>query len=55
MAQAARLAAVPAQPAARRSRVAEHRVQAQPGFVLHSYPYKETSLIATSFRASMAG
>jgi len=23
----------------------EHRVAAQPGFVLHSYPYKETSLI----------
>ncbi|MEK0435781.1 MAG: hypothetical protein RL369_1830, partial [Pseudomonadota bacterium] len=23
----------------------EHRVIAQPGFVLHSYPYKETSLI----------
>ncbi|MCA1322709.1 DNA repair protein RecO [Herbaspirillum sp. alder98] len=23
----------------------EHKVQAQPGFVLHSYPYKETSLI----------
>ena len=23
----------------------EHRVSAQPGFVLHSYPYKETSLI----------
>lgn len=23
----------------------EHRVQAQPGFILHSYPYKETSLI----------
>nr|WP_050465462.1 DNA repair protein RecO [Herbaspirillum autotrophicum] len=49
MAQAARLAAVPAQPAARRSRVAEHRVQAQPGFVLHSYPYKETSLIVDVF------
>ncbi|WP_050466395.1 DNA repair protein RecO [Herbaspirillum chlorophenolicum] len=27
----------------------EHRVQAQPGFILHSYPYKETSLIVDVF------
>ncbi|MEY4369111.1 MAG: repair protein RecO [Pseudomonadota bacterium] len=27
----------------------EHRVNAQPGFVLHSYPYKETSLIVEVF------
>ncbi|RZI40151.1 DNA repair protein RecO [Herbaspirillum sp. HC18] len=27
----------------------EHRVAAQPGFVLHSYPYKETSLIVDVF------
>ena len=27
----------------------EHRVIAQPGFVLHSYPYKETSLIVDVF------
>ncbi len=27
----------------------EHRVVAQPGFVLHSYPYKETSLIVEVF------
>jgi DNA repair protein RecO (recombination protein O) len=27
----------------------EHRIQAQPGFVLHSYPYKETSLIVDVF------
>lgn len=27
----------------------EHRVTAQPGFVLHSYPYKETSLIVEVF------
>lgn len=34
-------------PAARRARPPEkeHRVTNQPGFVLHSYPYKETSLI----------
>ena len=33
----------------RRVKVAESRVQAQPGFVLHSYPYKETSLIVDVF------
>lgn len=27
----------------------EHRIIAQPGFVLHSYPYKETSLIVEVF------
>ena len=27
----------------------EHRVNGQPGFVLHSYPYKETSLIVDVF------
>lgn len=27
----------------------EHRVASQPGFVLHSYPYKETSLIVEVF------
>ncbi len=27
----------------------EHRVNEQPGFVLHSYPYKETSLIVEVF------
>jgi len=28
-----------------RTKVGDHRVSGQPGFVLHSYPYKETSLI----------
>ena len=28
-----------------RAKVGDHRVSGQPGFVLHSYPYKETSLI----------
>jgi DNA repair protein RecO (recombination protein O) len=38
-------------PAARRAKVPEreYRVSAQPGFVLHSYPYKETSLIVDVF------
>lgn len=27
----------------------EHRIAGQPGFVLHSYPYKETSLIVDMF------
>ncbi|UVW30411.1 DNA repair protein RecO [Massilia sp. H6] len=42
----------PAAPAlARRSRapLRETRVTGQPGFVLHSYPYKETSLIVDMF------
>lgn len=29
--------------------VRDHRVSGQPGFVLHSYPYKETSLIVDVF------
>ncbi len=35
----------------RRPRIADkaHRVQGQPAFVLHSYPYKETSLIVDMF------
>ncbi|MCC6071931.1 DNA repair protein RecO [Massilia sp. GCM10020059] len=32
-----------------RARVADHRILGQPGFVLHSYPYKETSLIVDMF------
>jgi DNA repair protein RecO (recombination protein O) len=38
-------------PTARRSKIPEkeHRISAQPGFVLHSYPYKETSLIVDVF------
>jgi DNA repair protein RecO (recombination protein O) len=40
-----------ASPAARRARSAERetRIAGQPGFVLHSYPYKETSLIIDVF------
>jgi DNA repair protein RecO (recombination protein O) len=34
---------------ARRSRPQETRIVDQPGFVLHSYPYKETSLIVDVF------
>ncbi len=46
------------QPAAKLSRrpvraakptVKDHRISGQPGFVLHSYPYKETSLIVDVF------
>ncbi len=38
-------------PAPRRSRATgrDHRVSGQPAFVLHSYPYKETSLIIDLF------
>jgi len=38
-------------PAVRRAKAPEkeHRIAAQPGFVLHSYPYKETSLIVDVF------
>lgn len=39
-------------PARARSRAVpekEHKVLAQPGFILHSYPYKETSLIVDVF------
>jgi len=32
-----------------RARVADHRILGQPAFVLHSYPYKETSLIVELF------
>jgi DNA repair protein RecO (recombination protein O) len=32
-----------------RARVTDHRILGQPGFVLHSYPYKETSLIVDLF------
>ena len=43
--------AKPAKAAARRARnpEKEFRIAAQPGFVLHSYPYKETSLIVDVF------
>ena len=37
------------QPARARVPEREHRVANQPGFVLHSYPYKETSLIVEVF------
>nr|WP_234484043.1 DNA repair protein RecO [Noviherbaspirillum pedocola] len=37
------------QAAIRRARALEHRVSEQPAFVLHSYPYKETSLIVDVF------
>lgn len=42
---------VPEKPPARRPRSPEKeiRVAAQPGFVLHSYPYRETSLIVDVF------
>jgi DNA repair protein RecO (recombination protein O) len=39
----------PAPPKRARAPVREHRVQGQPSFVLHSYPYKETSLIIDMF------
>ena len=42
--------AVASKPASRaKSPEREHRVTEQPGFVLHSYPYKETSLIVDVF------
>lgn len=42
--------AVASKPASRaKSPEREHRVTEQPGFVLHSYPYKETSLIVEVF------
>jgi DNA repair protein RecO (recombination protein O) len=44
LATATRTPAVRSKPAER-----EHRVVHQPGFVLHSYPYKETSLIVDVF------
>ncbi|WP_296949860.1 DNA repair protein RecO [uncultured Massilia sp.] len=39
----------PSTPARRRAPVREGRVLGQPAFVLHSYPYKETSLIVDMF------
>jgi DNA repair protein RecO (recombination protein O) len=39
----------PATVSKRRAPVRESRVNGQPGFVLHSYPYKETSLIVDMF------
>ena len=41
--------AAPAAPKRSRPPVRETRVTGQPGFVLHSYPYKETSLIVDMF------
>ena len=35
--------------AGKRARTSDSRIQQQPGFVLHSYPYKETSLIIEVF------
>ena len=40
---------MPAPPKRSRAPVREHRVLGQPAFVLHSYPYKETSLIIDMF------
>lgn len=34
---------------ARLGRIGPHKIAGQPGFVLHSYPYKETSLIVDMF------
>jgi DNA repair protein RecO (recombination protein O) len=43
-------AQAPAQPSAKRSRAPlRDKILGQPGFVLHSYPYKETSLIVDMF------
>jgi DNA repair protein RecO (recombination protein O) len=44
-ARAAAINTAAALPKRSRARVGDHRVTGQPGFVLHSYPYKETSLI----------
>ncbi len=48
---AALTVSTPAKPPARRARTTERetRIIDQPGFVLHSYPYKETSLIVDVF------
>jgi len=42
-------AGAPAAPKRARAPVRDNRVLGQPGFVLHSYPYKETSLIIDMF------
>jgi len=42
-------APAPARPERRRTPARDSRVLGQPGFVLHSYPYKETSLIVDMF------
>jgi DNA repair protein RecO (recombination protein O) len=42
-------APAPAAPKRSRVPVRDHRILGQPGFVLHSYPYKETSLIVDLF------
>lgn len=39
----------PVRPARARAAERDHRIVNQPGFVLHSYPYKETSLIIDLF------
>jgi DNA repair protein RecO (recombination protein O) len=44
-ARTAAINAAAALPKRSRAPVRDHRVTGQPGFVLHSYPYKETSLI----------
>ncbi|WP_426172784.1 DNA repair protein RecO [Massilia sp. TWR1-2-2] len=41
--------APPAAPAKRSRALPRDRINGQPGFVLHSYPYKETSLIVDMF------
>ena len=41
--------AEPSRPRLARAAEKEHRVQAQPAFILHSYPHKETSLIVDVF------
>lgn len=46
---AATAAMAAAKPVRARTGEREHRVVNQPGFVLHSYPYKETSLIVEIF------
>jgi DNA repair protein RecO (recombination protein O) len=49
---AAKAAPVPRpapRPSGRDGKVLGHRITGQPGFVLHSYPYKETSLIVDMF------
>lgn len=43
------VALMPPPAAVKRSRLPQYRILGQPGFVLHSYPYKETSLIIDFF------